>query len=358
MMRNRMIWLFIVVSMGLMVFGSTYAAEGDNLLTNGDFETGLYSPWGGYGDYAYEVVQQLEGAAVPDGPIEGDYCLHVTVPAVGANPWDAGIQTWQGQVFEAGKKYTLSAFFKSKSGPMNINFKPELAQDPWTGYGEAVKTINEEWAEYSVTTPVFAADTSPTSITFHIAATAGEFWMDNVKFYEGDYIPTLVLPKFVATNPVPADGVAVPPITEGGMPPYMILDYIPGANAVSHEAWFSDNINDVITRNGAHSLGSPPWPELDEQAYYVGFDCDPIPAFARVPLAYNKTYYWVVDEFDGTTTWPGYVWSFFVMPAEAWGPTPEDGDSLILGPGVTLTWHLGDLDTEGKAVSYDVYFGT
>ena len=44
-------------------------------------------------------------------------------------------------------------------------------------------------AEYSVTTPVFTEDVSPASITFHIAFAAGEFWVDGVRFYEGDYVP-------------------------------------------------------------------------------------------------------------------------------------------------------------------------
>jgi hypothetical protein len=26
-------------------------------------------------------------------------------------------------------------------------------------------------------------------MTFHVGFAAGEFWMDNVRFYEGDYVP-------------------------------------------------------------------------------------------------------------------------------------------------------------------------
>jgi hypothetical protein len=31
---------------------------------------------------------------------------------------------------------------------------------------------------------------SPTSMTFHVGFQAQEFWVDNVKFYEGDYVPS------------------------------------------------------------------------------------------------------------------------------------------------------------------------
>jgi len=270
-MRNRVIRLTAVLFIGLMGFGVSHAAEGDNLLTNGGFETGNDAGWGGYGTYTRTVVQQLVGAAVAEGPMEGDYCLYVTVPTAGANHWDAGIQVWQGQTFEAGKHYTLSAFFKSKSGPLQINFKVELGQDPWTAYSEQMMAITEEWAEYSVTTPVFAADTTPSSLTWHIAAQAGEFWVDAVRWYEGDYVPPDFEPQKKATKPIPANGSCVPP--EGWEDNvYMILDYTPGDGAITHTGYFSDVEQDVINRDGAHSLGStPPWPSVSDHAFVVGY---------------------------------------------------------------------------------------
>ena len=50
-------------------------------------------------------------------------------------------------------------------------------------------TITDEWVEYSVTTPVFTEDIAPASFTFHIGAAVGGFWVDGVRFYEGDYAP-------------------------------------------------------------------------------------------------------------------------------------------------------------------------
>jgi len=155
-----------------------------NFLTNGGFEDGVLAPW--------NLVDNSGGGAtadvVGDDPIEGSSSLHVVVPTAGANFWDIHL-TQPGYAFQAGKKYTLSAWFKCASGTLDINFKPELAADPWTGYGEQVITITDAWAEYSVTTPVFTADMSPGSITFHCGFEPSEFWVDGVRFYEGDYVP-------------------------------------------------------------------------------------------------------------------------------------------------------------------------
>ncbi|MCP4263234.1 MAG: hypothetical protein GY774_37855, partial [Planctomycetes bacterium] len=179
---------------GMMFFDDIRIGRSDpvpveiiNLFTNGGFEDGVLEPWNTYGDVTTEVVSELTDAVVPEAPIEGGSCLHIVVPAAGANFWDAGLQQTE-QVFETGKKYTLSAFLKSKSGPLDINFKPELAADPFTGFGSQAFTITEEWAEYNVTTPVMTEDVNPAGVTFHIAYAAGDFWIDGVRFYEGDYV--------------------------------------------------------------------------------------------------------------------------------------------------------------------------
>jgi len=157
-----------------------------NLLTNGDFETGNSDPWGIWGS-TFEVVTECVGAAVPEPPIQGTYCLHVTVPEKTTNFWDTGMNTAP-PIFAAGKKYTLSVWLKAKSGTVTVNLKPEHSADPWQGYGEKQVTMTDTWAEYSITTPPFATDVSPASITFHLGFAQAEFWVDNVRWYEGDYV--------------------------------------------------------------------------------------------------------------------------------------------------------------------------
>ncbi|MHC4727685.1 MAG: carbohydrate binding domain-containing protein [Planctomycetota bacterium] len=155
-MRTRVIRLTAFFLIGFIVCSPSHAQdEVENLLINGGFEDGVMAPWTTYGSVTTEVVQELVGAAVEEDPIEGNYALHIVVPAAGANFWDSGLQHRGHNIFEQDKKYTLSAFLKCNSGTLDINFKPEHDGDPWTGYGEQSFTMTEEWTEFSITTPVF-----------------------------------------------------------------------------------------------------------------------------------------------------------------------------------------------------------
>jgi len=166
-----------------------------SVLINGGFESGAMTPWKKYATaptvIKAGVVRELTGAAVPEGPVEGDYCLHVGVSETTEDWWLTGV-VCDGLVFQAGKRYTLSAFLTCKKGTLQINFKPEMTGEPWTGYGERQFTMTDEWAEYSVTTPGFVSDVSPAQVTFHVGFADGEFWMDNVRLIEEDIPPEAV----------------------------------------------------------------------------------------------------------------------------------------------------------------------
>ena len=95
----------IAVATAMVLTGYVYGAPIENLLQNGGFEDGIPAPWTTYGTATMEVVNKLK-ANVPEDPIEGEFCLHVTVAAKGANFWDSGLQH-AGHVFKKGKKYTL-----------------------------------------------------------------------------------------------------------------------------------------------------------------------------------------------------------------------------------------------------------
>ncbi|MBN2594916.1 MAG: LamG domain-containing protein [Sedimentisphaerales bacterium] len=69
------------------------------------------------------------------------------------------------------------------------------------------------------------------------------------------------------------------------------------------------------------------------------------------PLKVAKTYYWRIDEFNGTETYKGDVWSFTTIGAVS-GPNPADG-AVDVKPSVILTWDAGSV-----AISHEVYFGT
>jgi len=180
MLKAKCIFSCLIMALVLLM-GASYSHAATNLLANGGFEAGNTDPWSVYGDATMEAVQ---GDAA-----EGNFYLHLTTPQ-GGNFWDAGLQHG-GHVFEAGKSYTLAAFLRSPDG-LDINFKPELAADPWTGYGSQEFTMTDTWKEYYVETGVMAENVDPGSITFHIAYAVGTFDIDGVRFYDGSYEPAEV----------------------------------------------------------------------------------------------------------------------------------------------------------------------
>ncbi|MCX5643838.1 MAG: discoidin domain-containing protein, partial [Phycisphaerae bacterium] len=298
-MRTRVVWLMTALMIGLVASAPSPAQQVTNLFQNPGFETGALAPWGSYGGTVTSaVVKDCVGATVPEGPIEGTYCLNVKVSGPGANFWDGAVSpvlvAGQG-TFKKGVKYTLSLFLKSKKGTATINLKPELAQDPWTGYGEAQVTATEKWTEYHITTPVMAADVTPAHVTFHVEFAAQEFWIDDAKWYEGDYVPSVVKGNYAATKPTP-DQSAV------DVPNDVVLSWKAGPYAATHNVYFGTTFADV---NAADATK----PQLVGQGQ-TGATYD-----APAPLDYGKTYYWRVDEVNAapsTTVFKGSVWSFTV----------------------------------------------
>jgi len=157
--------------------GTIAEREVVNLLVNGGFEDGVLEPWQVYGG---------TGEVVATGAFEGSFCLKATVETLPANFYSSGVK-YPGMTFQKGKKYTLSAWLRCDEGTRKINFKPEMDGGAYTGYGAQEFTMTSEWAEYSVTTPEFTADVSPAALTFHIGYAVGSFYMDGVRFYEGEY---------------------------------------------------------------------------------------------------------------------------------------------------------------------------
>jgi hypothetical protein len=68
---------------------------------------------------------------------------------------------------------------KSLSGPLDVNMKLERDGGDYAGT-EGMVTITEEWAQYSITTPVYTETVDPAAATFHIGFAVGEFLMDDI----------------------------------------------------------------------------------------------------------------------------------------------------------------------------------
>ncbi len=287
---------FLIVFMG---FDPCYAQdEIENLLENGGFETGAMDPWTTYGGVTVEVVDALVGADIPEDPIEGTYCLHLDVTTLGANNWDVGLKHG-GHVFEQGKQYTLSAFVKCSDGTLDIRFKPERDADPWQGYPEQIFTMTDEWQEFSVTSVVHTQTVDPAAITFHVGFEVADFWIDAVRFYEGEYVPPVLERRLTARDPIPEDGT-------DDVPRDTALSWTPGPFADKHNVYFgtdTDDANNADTDNPMDVLVS------QEQA---GTTYDP-PGL----LDFGQTYYWRIDEVNAppdSTVFKGDLWSFTVEP--------------------------------------------
>ena len=101
---------------------------------------------------------------------------------------------------------------------------------------------------------------------------------------------SFLLPSSKAHNPVPLDGAesAAANVT---------LTWAAGLGAESHTVYFDDDPDTVTNAVGGI-------PQMQTQ-YYPG------------ALEFDRTYYWRVDEYDGTIMHKGDVWSFTTTPEDA-----------------------------------------
>ena len=178
----RKLALIFAVALSAAALVLPYAVA--NLLDNGDFESDVINPDNGMPD-AWGTYGAVE-ASLSDDAIIGSKSLYIKVNEVGTNFWDSGLQN-PGHVFQPGT-YTLSAWLKAEE-PRDINIKPELGANPWTGYGSQAFTMTTEWVEYHTTAEIPEV-VDPGTITFHIAYSTAGFWIDNVRWVEGEFVPS------------------------------------------------------------------------------------------------------------------------------------------------------------------------
>ncbi|MHC4435960.1 MAG: LamG-like jellyroll fold domain-containing protein [Planctomycetota bacterium] len=125
------------------------------------------------------------------------------------------------------------------------------------------------------------------------------------------------IPPLTAYNPGPADGLEY-------VDPNVTLSWTAGFLAKVHYVYFGDNFDDVNNAAG----GSP----------------SPDTTYSPGTLELEKTYYWRIDEFDGTALNKGDVWSFTTIPVI---PMTDD-------PSLVAWWSLNE-GTGFTAVDFSGY---
>ncbi len=116
----------------------------------------------------------------------------------------------------------------------------------------------------------------------------------------------------------------------------MNLSWMPGAGAVSHTIYFGTDEAAVAAGDASVLMGTQA-----ETMFDPGL------------LTVDQTYYWRVDENDGSSTYAGDVWSFNALnPLQASSPNPAN-KAIGVSTQPLLSWTPG-----AGAVSHDVYFGT
>jgi len=100
---------------------------------------------------------------------------------------------------------------------------------------------------------------------------------------KGDVWSFMIAPK-TAFEPVPSDGSK---FIDTENP---VLNWTVGFGAKLHTIYFGNDFDTVANATGGMSQG--------------------VTGFSPGPLELEKTYYWRVDEFDGSATYTGDVWSF------------------------------------------------
>ena len=158
--------------------------------------------------------------------------------------------------------------------------------------------------------------------------------VDDIRVFSNKFSAEGVLELYanssLAKNPSPAEG-------ENNVAIDTSLSWDGGVNAVTHNVYLGTSYdeNGVIAIDSAEGIS--------------GTTFDPF-----VDLDLNTTYYWQVNEVNGTgAVTKGNIWSFVTVPPKAYDPIPAD-EAVEVDPAVVLEWTAG----AGGTYTHNVYFGT
>jgi len=190
-MRMFLLTGMAILSICLLNFGPAIAQEVENLAKGGDFEEAdEMAQWnlnlGNAGVGTMEIDK--EEAAV------GEASLFISgIGFDAAENWKPQIDQGNIDILEDGV-YTISAFLKAEE-PRQVGMYAELQVDPWTKSPSGVANVVTEWKEFWATgLPAAAA----VGIGFSNSGSKVNYWIDGVRFYPGEYVPTGGIQEAVA----------------------------------------------------------------------------------------------------------------------------------------------------------------
>ena len=162
-----------------MSFSLAVSDEIENMVQGGDFENDLDMNKWTLNNWQSAGTMEIDDSTAATG----EACLFVDITQ--SSGWDPRPYQDGFQVKE-GKTYTLSMFLMTDE-PVALLPRVHIS-GPWTLFMEKRVTIGPEWEEYWVTGS--PAQDMTVQISVCDTGVVAHYWLDNVKFYEGEYVPT------------------------------------------------------------------------------------------------------------------------------------------------------------------------
>jgi hypothetical protein len=211
--------------------------------------------------------------------------------------------------------------------------------DSWWSSEDGDVTLTASW-NYSEHK---AQLTNPNYLEFVIVTNTGAYtdggiwYLDNARFSGSVF----------ARDPDPAH-------EETDVPIDPILSWTAGSSAATHDVYFGTDEDAVTDANRTNPLGVLIKQDYDSNSIAIADDPN------VGPLEFDTTYYWRIDEVNGTTIWPGEVWEFttgtyiVVDDFESYSSNPKPlGDTWIAGGNADVSLSTDPVHGGAQAMAID-----
>ncbi|MFC1715563.1 carbohydrate binding domain-containing protein [Candidatus Poribacteria bacterium] len=187
---NLMIVGMVVLVAWLLSSSLSFADEEiENLVKGGDFEEDIdMSHWAAFSSGAATITMEKDKKESAVG--EASLFIDVTGidPAKTWNPQFRQLPYGTAMSVEKGETYTLSMFLKAEE-QRNIQLLVFQEVPSYVVRLTKTVTVGTEWEEYWVTSMIPESSLVAMKL-LNAGAGKGRYWMDGVRFYEGEYVPT------------------------------------------------------------------------------------------------------------------------------------------------------------------------